>query len=287
MMPVTMLTRRVAWRADRVREFDGKVAFVTGGASGLGFALARAFGRANMQVMLADIEVDALHTAVAELKGEGIDARGVECDVADRASVQHAASETLAAFGKVHVLCNNAGVSAGGPIERITPGDWDWVIGVELMGAVYGIQAFLPHLKSQGEGGHVVTVASMAGMVGLAGAGPHVAAKFGLVGLSEVLAAEMAGTSIGVSMLCCGFMRTRQADSARNRPERYGTRTEVSPAAAAQLAALVRSGQEPQEVAEMVMRAIKENELYIFTDPGFRSALEERSQRILAAYPKP
>ena len=111
--------------------------------------------------------------------------------------------DTLAAFGKIHVLCNNAGVVAGGPMERITPGDWDWVIGVELMGAVYGIQAFLPHLKAQGEGGHVVTVASMAGMLSVPGMGVHVAAKFGLVGLSETLAAELAGTSIGVSVLCC------------------------------------------------------------------------------------
>jgi NAD(P)-dependent dehydrogenase (short-subunit alcohol dehydrogenase family) len=270
-----------------VREFDGKVAFVTGGASGLGFSLARAFGRANMRVMLADIEVGALNAAVAELKGAGIDARGVECDVANRASVEHAASDTLAAFGKIHVLCNNAGVVAGGPMERITPGDWDWVIGVELMGAVYGIQAFLPHLKAQGEGGHVVTVASMAGMLGVPGMGAHVAAKFGLVGLSETLAAELAGTSIGVSVLCCSFMRTRMDNSARNRSERYGPRTETSPEAEADLATFVRLGKDPEDVAEKVMRVIKENEMYIFTDPELRSPLEERFQRILAAYRQP
>jgi NAD(P)-dependent dehydrogenase (short-subunit alcohol dehydrogenase family) len=270
-----------------VREFDGKAAFVTGGASGLGFALARAFGRANMRVMLADIEVGALNAAVAELKGEGIDVRGIECDVANRASVQHAASETLAAFGKIHVLCNNAGVVAGGPMESITPGDWDWVIGVELMGAVYGIQAFLPHLKAQGEGGHVVTVASMAGMLGVPGMGAHVAAKFGVVWLSETLAAELAGTSIGVSVLCCSFMRTRMDNSARNRSERYGPRTETSPAAEAHLATFVRLGKDPEEVAEKVMRGIKENEMYIFTDPELRSPLEERFQRILAAYRQP
>jgi NAD(P)-dependent dehydrogenase (short-subunit alcohol dehydrogenase family) len=270
-----------------MRELDGKVAFVTGGASGLGFALARAFGRANMGVMLADIEVGALDAAVAELKSEGIEVRGVECDVADRASVHHAAAETLAAFGKVNVLCNNAGVIAGGPMERIAPGDWDWVIGVDLMGFVHGIQAFLPHLKSQREGGHVVTVASMAGMACVPGGGPHNAAKFGLVALSETLAAELAGTPIGVSVLCCAFMRTRIDNSARNRSERYGPRTEASPAAEAQLAAFVRSGQEPDKVAEKVLRAIRENELYIFTHPEARYLLEERFQRILAAYPRP
>ena len=130
-----------------MREFDGKVAFVTGGASGLGFALARAFGRANMRVMLADIEVGALNAAVAELKGQGIDVRGIECDVANRASVQHAASETLAAFGKIHLICNNAGVVAGGPMERITPGDWDWVIGVELMALCMASRLFCPVLR--------------------------------------------------------------------------------------------------------------------------------------------
>jgi NAD(P)-dependent dehydrogenase (short-subunit alcohol dehydrogenase family) len=141
-----------------MREFDSKVAFVTGAASGIGLALARAFGRAKMRVMLADIETDALNAAVAELQGSGIDARGVECDVADYNSVERAAAETLAAFGKVHLLCNNAGAVAGGPMELITLGDWDWVLGVELMSNIYAIKAFLPQIKKQGEGGHIVSV---------------------------------------------------------------------------------------------------------------------------------
>src|SRR5271169_2761069 len=132
-----------------MREFRNKVAFVTGAASGIGFGLARALGRANMKVMLADIEVPALDSAVTKLKSEGVDARGVECDVADRESVLHAAAETLSAFGKVHVLSSNAGVGCGGPMELITPGDWDWVIGVNVMGAVHCLQAFLPILKAQ------------------------------------------------------------------------------------------------------------------------------------------
>ena len=117
-----------------MREFQGKGAFITGGASGVGFALARAFGRANMRVMLADIEVGALNAALAELKGQGVDAHGIRCDVADRASVQHAAKETFAALGKVHLVCSNAGVGCGGPLELITPGDWDWVNLGELNG---------------------------------------------------------------------------------------------------------------------------------------------------------
>jgi NAD(P)-dependent dehydrogenase (short-subunit alcohol dehydrogenase family) len=266
-------------------EFEGKVAFVTGGASGIGFALARALGRAKMRVMLADIDVDGLNSAVAEFEREGIDARCVECDVTDRASVQRAATETLAAFHKVHVVCSNAGVVAGGPMELISPGDWDWVIGTSAMGFVHVIQAFLPHLKSQREGGHIVATSAMGGMVCTAGNGPHHASKFALVALAETLAEELKGTSIGVSVLCTAFVRTRNADSARNRPQRFGSRTVTAPAAAAQLAALIRSGEEPDEVAEKVLRAIRENELYIFTSSDYRSVSEARFQRILNAFP--
>ena len=284
--PMLTLTRHVSG-ADKMRELAGKVAFVTGGASGIGFALAARFGGANMKVMLADIEVNALDTAVAKLKSEGIDARGVECDVADRASVHRAAADALAAFDKVHLVCFSAGVGCGGPLELITPGDWDWVIGVNLMGVVHGIQAFLPRLKAQGEGGHFVVNASMAGMLCPPGTGPYSASKFGVVAVAETLAAELGGTPIGVSVLCTSFVRTRIAESARNRPGRYGVTTEAPPGASDQLAALVRAGQEPEQVAEKVMRAIRENELYIFTHPELRSALEDRSQRILTAYPQP
>jgi len=211
-----------------VRDFHDKVAFVTGAASGLGFALARAFGRARMKVMLADIDVDSLEDAVAELKKDQISVRGVECDVSDRTSVQRAAAETLAAFGKVHVVCNNAGPGVGGPLELTTPGDCDWIIGVDLMGTIYGCQTFLPHIKAHGEGGHIVSTASISGMIPIPGVAVHNAAKAGIIALSQTLAAELAGTSIGVSVLLPGFMRTRIADrehTARNRPKRFGQQT--------------------------------------------------------------
>src|SRR5215467_13991396 len=217
-----------------MREFQGKGAFITGGASGVGFALARAFGRANMRVMLADIEVGALNAALAELKGQGIDAHGIRCDVADRASVQHAAKETFAALGKVHLVCSNAGFGCGGPLELITPGDWDWVIGVNLMGFVHVLQAFLPRLKEQGEGGHIVTTTSVTGFACPPGAGPYNATKFANVAVAETLAAELAGTPIGVSIIGLGNVQTRIAESERNRPERYGTATETSPESAEQ-----------------------------------------------------
>ena len=272
-----------------MRDFHDKVAFVTGGASGLGFALARAFGRARMKVMLADIDVDSLENAVAELKKDQISVRGVECDVSDRTSVQRAAAETLAAFGKVHVVCNNAGPVSGGPLELTTPGDCDWIIGVDLMGTIYGCQTFLPHIKAHGEGGHIVSTASVTGMFPVPGVAVHNAAKAGIIALSQTLAAELAGTSIGVSVLVPGFMRTRIADSEhtdRNRPKRFGERTAASPEGREQLAALVRAGMDPNEVAEKVMHGIKENELFIFSHPEWRSTLEEHFQRMLAAYPQ-
>jgi NAD(P)-dependent dehydrogenase (short-subunit alcohol dehydrogenase family) len=268
-----------------MREFQGKGAFITGGASGVGFALARAFGRANMRVMLADIEVGALKAALAELKGQGIDAHAVECDVADCTSVHRAAKETFTTLDKVHLICSNAGVGCGGPLELITPGDWEWVIGVNLMGFVHVIQAFLPRLKEQGEGGHIVTTSSVAGFACPPGTGPYNAAKFANVAVAETLAAELAGSPIGVSIIGLGNVQTRIAESARNRPERYGAATDASPEAAEQLAAFVRMGQPPDEVAEKIMRGIMKNELFVFTHPEFRNLLEDRFQKIFSAYP--
>jgi len=268
-----------------LQDFQDKGAFVTGAASGLGFALARALGRARMKVMLADIDVDALENAVAELKKDQISVRGVECDVSDRVSVQRAAAETVSAFGKVHVVCSNAAVFSGGALERITPGDWDWVLGVNLMGFGYVVQAFLPHIKAHEQGGHIVATASLTAMLSMPGIGPYNATKAGILALSQTLAAELSGSSIGVSVVCPGIMRTRIAESARNRPKRFGEPTAGSQGAMNTFASLVSSGMDPDEVAGKVMQGIKKNQLYIFTHPEWRSALEEYFQGILAAYP--
>jgi NAD(P)-dependent dehydrogenase (short-subunit alcohol dehydrogenase family) len=171
-------------------------------------------------------------------------------------------------------------------MELITLGDWDWVLGVELMSNIYAIKSFLPQIKQQGEGGHIVSVASMAAFLCAPGAGPHNVAEFGVRALSETLAAGLAGSPIGVSIVCCSFVRTRIDSSARNRSERYGQRTRTSADADAQIAAFVRSGREPDEIAEKTMRGIRDNELYIFTHPEVRSVFEDQCQRTLPAYPK-
>jgi len=176
-----------------MRELNGKTAFVTGGASGIGFALCRAFAEAGMKVMLADIETDALAAAVRSLNHFGPNVRSVICDVADPGSVESAAKASYEAFGNVHVVCNNAGVGAAfGNIDNISLDNWRWVLDVNLMGVLHGIRTFLPHIRAHGEGGHIVNTASMAGMLtGWQGFNPYPASKFAVVAMSEGLATQL------------------------------------------------------------------------------------------------
>jgi NAD(P)-dependent dehydrogenase (short-subunit alcohol dehydrogenase family) len=160
-----------------MRELAGKAAFVTGGASGIGLALGRAFAEAGMRVVLADIEQGPLAEAVKELKGIGPDVRGVVCDVTDAGSVDHAAKMLFDTFGNFHVLCNNTGVLASGGIDNISLEEWRWVFDVNVLGLLNGVRAFLPHIRSHGEGGHIVNIASMAGLLSGQGFSPYSASK--------------------------------------------------------------------------------------------------------------
>ena len=266
-----------------MREFVGKAAFVTGGASGIGLALGRALAEAGCKVMLADIEKTALDASVTSLSGSGREIQGIVCDVADPTSVDAAAQATFSAFGKVHILCNNAGVGARG----ISLDDWRWVIDVNLMGVVNGVRAFVPHIRAHGEGGHIVNTASMAGMVNSRqGFAPYPGTKHAVVGMSEGLAMEVKPLGIGVSILCPGIVRTNILESARNRPQRYGPATpaDMTNPRYARFAERVRTGMDPAEVARRVLAAVRDDELYIFTHPEMRSAVEERFQAILAAF---
>jgi NAD(P)-dependent dehydrogenase (short-subunit alcohol dehydrogenase family) len=274
-----------------MQELAGKTAFVTGGASGIGFALGRAFAEAGMKVMLADIETDALEAAVKSLHNFGPDVRGLTCDVADPVSVERAAKTSYDAFGNVHVVCNNAGVAALGGIDDISLDNWRWVLDVNLMGVVHGIRTFLPHIRAHGEGGHFVNTASMAGMLSVLGFSPYAASKFAVVTMSEGLAMQLRPLGIGVTVLCPGFVRTRISESGRNRPQRYGPTQASDPASpagavAAQIAELVQSGLDPSVVAARVLTAIREDELYAFTHPQLRADAEARFATILAAMDK-
>jgi NAD(P)-dependent dehydrogenase (short-subunit alcohol dehydrogenase family) len=270
-----------------MREFLGKAAFVTGGASGIGLALGRAFAEAGCKVMLADIEKPALDNALQSLAGIGSEIRAVVCDVADPASVDSAAEAAITAFGKVHIVCNNAGVSTRGGIDHIALDDWRWVLDVNLIGVVNGVRAFLPHMRAHGEGGHIVNTASIAGMVNRRhGFHPYPASKFAVVGISEGLALELRPLGIGVSVLCPGYVRTNILESARNHLERYNPTTPVEAVDPfiAQRTELVRTGMDPVEVARLVLAAVRDDELYVFTHPDGRAVVEQRLRSILAAF---
>ena len=191
-----------------MRELAGKTAFVTGGASGIGLALGRAFAVAGMNVMLADIETDALSAAVKSLHNVGPDVRGVVCDVTDPGSVERAADASYEAFGQVHVVCNNAGVAGGGGIDDIPLDDWRWVLDVNLMGVLHGIRTFLPHIRAHGEGGHIVNTASMAGLTAAGQITSYVMTKHAIVGLSLALRSEAVPRGVGVLAVCPGAVET-------------------------------------------------------------------------------
>ena len=271
-----------------MKDLAGKTAFVTGGASGIGYAMAEAFLRDGMNVMLADIEEDALASAAEKLGGGNAQVRSLVCDVAVREAVDEAAQETMSQFGKVHIVCNNAGIGGGGAFGTIDPGDWDWTLAVNIAGVAYGIEAFLPHIKAHGEGGHFVNTASMAGMAGMPGMGTYCASKFAVVAMSESLDAELAETNIGVSVLCPGFVRTHIYESGKHRQTQFGgPRGEAEGAnkeRVAQVADMVKSGLDPALVANRVIECIRDEELYIFTHPDFLPLVQERFARIEHAF---
>jgi NAD(P)-dependent dehydrogenase (short-subunit alcohol dehydrogenase family) len=272
-----------------MKDFAGKAAFITGGAGGIGLAMARAFGQRGMKVAVADVEEETCAVAVETLRREGIEATGIACDVSDREALAEAANRAFAAFGKVHVLCNNAGVSRAGPIENIAASDWDWVIGVNLKGLVNGLQLFLPHMKAHGEEGHIVNTASINGVAGAPLAGPYSATKFAVVGLSEVLAAELAETPIGVSVLCPSWVRTRMLDNGRNRPARFGGPVELDADQAnaernARYAKALESGLDPEHVAQLVIGAVETRRLFVFTHAETRAAVERCYELMLKGF---
>jgi NAD(P)-dependent dehydrogenase (short-subunit alcohol dehydrogenase family) len=264
-----------------MKSFADKVAFVTGASAGIGYALAEAFGRAGMRVMLAGINEKNLDAALARLRAAGITAERVQCDVASRASVQSAALATIANFGKVHVVCNNAGVGMGGELGTIPTTDWEWVIRVNLMGVVHGTEIFAPLLAQHGEGGHIVNTSSIAGLLAGPGMEPYAATKFAVVAMSEGWRAQLAPRSIGVSVLCPAFVRTSIGSGHRNRP---GGAREDGGGPLSVLDQLVEAGMDPKMLAARVLEAIRDDELYIFTHPELKAAIEGRFNAILEAF---
>ena len=268
-----------------MKDFAGKTAFVTGAAQGIGLGICRALARRGANVAMADIAEAPLAAARAGLERAGARAMAVPLDVSDEAAVKRASSEVEARFGKVHLLFNNAGVVAPPkPVSEISLEEWNWLVAVNLFGAIHGIRAFLPLIKKHGEGGHIVNTASIAGLQVRAGRGTggYAATKFAVVALSESLAQELAGSGIGVSVLCPAAVDTKIYEAPRRRPERFGGPFEPPAPDDARIA--LSSGMKPDEVGERVLHAIQDGEFYILTHAETKSWLEERHARIIAAF---
>ncbi len=263
-----------------MQDFAGKVAVITGGAGGIGRALAERFAAEGMRLVLADLEEATLAGTVAELTAEGATVIGVPADVSAVGDVEAVRDEALDAFGAVHVVCNNAGVAGGGilgaPLEL-----WRWVIDVNLHGVVHGVHTFLPLLLEQDEG-HIVNTASLAGLQGVAGLGVYCTTKFAVVGLSESLWFDLhgMGANVGVSVLCPGFVQTQIGNSARNAPDSLQEwRTSDTAAATQQMAnALAEAGIEPAVVAEHVLDAVREPRFYVI--PHAQAAIDATESRV-------
>jgi NAD(P)-dependent dehydrogenase (short-subunit alcohol dehydrogenase family) len=249
---------------------EGKVAVVTGAASGIGLALANRFARSGMKVVMADVEENQLEAAGSSVSSLGVEVLAVPADVSDESSVQALAARAMERFGAVHVLCNNAGVVAMsdpwfGPLSA-----WEWVFGVNLWGVIHGVRAFLPHMAGQPEG-HIVNTASMAGLV--PGTGPvYDATKHAVVAITEDLyrTARLAGLPIGVSVLCPGWVRTGIIDAERNWPDRLGERPPSSAESAVTMPIIRRvidEGTTPAAVADMVADAVEAERFWVFTGP--------------------
>lgn len=257
-------------------DFVGKVAVITGGASGIGLATAKALAAEGMNIVLADIQQSALDRAVPEVAASGVRVLGVQCDVAKLASVQALADQAFAEMGKVHVLFNNAGVAAFGLIQEMSHQDWEWLMNVNVWGVIHGVEAFLPRMIAQGEGGHVVNTASFAGLVANSGLGVYCVTKYAVVGLSECLFRDVSNEGIGVSVLCPMQVSTNIYDSARNRPPELGGPKEPAPRREDSAAASISA----EQVAAMVVDAVKKRELYILTHPQSRGPIRRRFERI-------
>ena len=263
-----------------MREFRGKTAVVTGGGSGIGRGLALAFAGEGMNVVIADVEDAAAEDAARAVEGLGARAIAVRTDVSDRAAVNRLADRAFDEFGGVHVLCNNAGVVTFTPIHELDEADWDWVIGVNLLGALYGVQAFLGRMVAQGEPGHIVNTASIAGLVSHPGIASYNVSKFGVVALTESLRLDLAETQVSASVLCPGGVRTRIMESDRNRPAALGGPGDYAERAGTQAPAPI----EPAEVAARVLAAIRADAPYIVTHKEQKAMVEGRFGPILAAF---
>lgn len=269
-----------------MEELRGRVAVITGGGSGIGLATAKALAREGMRIMLADKNPAALEEARPEVEKAGAETLAVPTDVGSLSDVQALADRSIEHFGGVHVLFNNAGIGLSGLMHQHTHEEWEWIVRVNLWGVIHGVEVFVPRLIAQGEGGHVVSTASFAGLVPNYGLGAYCVTKYGVVALSECLRRDLRGTGIGVSVLCPMRVHTNIGEnSERDRPA-GGVAPALAAAEQPQAGARDPAGRilEAGEVADCVVRGIRRNELYILTHRESRPFVRNRFERIDAAY---
>ncbi len=261
-----------------MQELRGRVAVVTGAASGMGLAFARRFAAEGMKLALADVEGPALDAAAKELQQDGAEVLARRTDVSRWEEVEALAAETFERFGTAHVVCNNAGVVTAGNVEELTLDDWEWVLGVNLWGVIHGVKAFLPRLLEQDEG-HILATSSTAGLIASPSIGPYNVSKFGVVALMETVARDIQvrRANVGASVLCPGEVATRIADAERNRPSGSEHRSsEAEQGFYAAASEIVAKGLDPAEVAALVVDAVRENRFWILTHPEWKEILGRR-----------
>lgn len=272
-----------------MKNFKNKTAVITGAASGIGRGIAERCAREEMKLVLADVEESALNKIAQELKDAGASVLAVRTDVSKAEEIENLANKTLAAFGGVHLLFNNAGVGAGTTVWESTLADWEWVLGVNLWGVIYGVRAFVPIMLKQNEECHIVNTSSIAGITSGAALGAYRVSKHGVVALSETLACELAaaGAKIKVSVLCPGGVNTQIMESDRNRPAemKNDSTAESTHPAVKQMDALLRelvgAGRKPSEIADAVFEAIRGEKFYILTHPEMTPMIQKRMDDIL------
>ena len=270
-----------------MKDLQGKVAVITGGASGLGRAMADRFAREGMSIVLADVEPNALAKAEAEMKAAGAKVIGVRTDVSKATEVEALAQKTLAAFGAVHLLANNAGVAEGGSVWDNTVADWEWVLGVNVWGVIHGVRVFTPIMLKQGSEGHIVNTASVAGLISPPGMGIYCVSKHAVVTLTECLHHDLAqkAAKLKCSVLCPAYVPTGIADSGRNRPadlKETRHRTAADLALDASLKKAVQSGKlSAADVAQKVYEAVRDERFYILTHPKIKPSIQWRMEDIL------
>lgn len=272
-----------------MKDVDGKVAFITGGSSGIGLGIARAFVAAGMKVAITYRTKGHIDEAMKYFEDAQDRVHAISVDVMDRPGMEKAAQETIDIFGKVHVLINNAGVAVAAPLSSTTYDDWDWVMGVNLTGVFNGVHIFLPRIQSHGEGGQIITTSSVLGLFVAGGLGGYSPTKFAVVGMMEALRSELADTNIGVSVYCPGAVIPNIMDASRSRPKNLGD-SGFKPDAES-IAKEKQARKDPKvqqavlDAGQAVLRGMRNNDLYILTHSEFEAVIRDRNEALIASIP--